>query len=373
VSSYSSSASGRKEPISDLTRLLADEGLSPDYILCAGDIADKSNPASLSFVWARITQLAQDMGKPLVTTVGNHDLDSRYKENKWDPRGYVMALEPPIPYNSRKAYLEYWAENFTFISDDHCNIVSLNTAAFHGGGLEVEKELEHGRVSDATLAKLDAAIQSIDERPINIMLCHHHLIKSDISDNHLTGQTRGGERLIQTLERTRRPWIVVHGHKHVPDIFYGHGGNNAPVVLGCASFSAQVGTDAQNRNPNQVHLLRCDPNASSLNLDIAGDVLSWTWQPGIGWKRSQGDVGLPYMAGFGYRGSVIALADQLNNALIAKTEPHMAWPDVVQAVPQLERILPNDFSAFERELSVRKLALLRERGGAPAQIGRSSQ
>jgi predicted MPP superfamily phosphohydrolase len=372
VSSYSSSSSGRKDPISDLYRIVKEEDAYFDYVLCAGDIADRSNPNSMTYVWERLNKLASDFEKPLIATVGNHDLDSRYKENKWDPRGYVMSLEPRIPYNNRQKYLEYWAENFSIITDDHVNIVSLNTAAYHGGGENASAELEHGRVSDATLSKLASSLSNIDNRPINILLCHHHLIKGDQGDVQLAGQTRGGEKLVQALEATGKPWVIIHGHKHVPDLFYGHGGANSPIVLGCASFSAQVNTDAQNKSPNQVHLLRCDPDAAdSLGLDLAGEVLSWTWQPGVGWKRSQGDAGLPHEAGFGYRGSVRVLAAQLDAAVAQADVPHMSWREAITKVPLLARVLPTDFVSLERELGSRNMALLRERNGGPAQIGRS--
>lgn len=257
VSSFNSAAKARTDPLTDLERLIRDENLAPDYILCAGDITNRSNPGSFTYAWNRLNQLATECNSKLIATVGNHDLDSRYQANKFDPRGYAMSLEPPLPVQERIHYLEYWAQNFTILQHDDCNIIVLNTAAYHGGGADSKTEIEHGRISDATLVRLKDAIAQIEQRSSNVLLCHHHPIKGDQGDQSSIGITPGGEKLIELLDQASSPWIVVHGHKHVPDLFYGHGGGaNAPVVLGCASFSAQVNIDAQNKNPNQVHFLK---------------------------------------------------------------------------------------------------------------------
>lgn len=282
-----------------------------------------------------------------------------------------MSLTPSIPANDRMRFLEYWAENFTLISENDCNILVLNTAAYHGGGKQIAQEIEHGRISQTTLDKIKLTLDRAPKADVNVVLCHHHLIRPEQSDEELTNQTRGGEKLIQLLNESAAAWIVVHGHKHIADLFYGHGGANAPVIFGCASFSAQINVDAQNKNPNQVHYLVCDPEgARAAGLTSAGSVSSWTWQPGVGWGRSQGLHGLRHMAGFGYRASVNGLVDKLQEVLDAQGTNQLAWASAVHALPALERLVPLDFVAFERALNSRGLVILTEQGGSPAQIGR---
>jgi hypothetical protein len=284
-----------------------------------------------------------------------------------------MSLQPRIPVPDRERFLEFWAENFTLISVDQCNVLALNTAAYHGGGKEVAAEMEHGRISEITLAAIKATLQQAPHASVNILLCHHHPIKGDQSDQDLIGQTRGGEKLIELLDNTDAPWIIVHGHKHVPDLFYAHGGANAPVVLACASFSAQVNYDAQNKNPNQVHLLVCDPEgARSAGLTSAGHVASWTWQPGVGWRKSHGIHGLPHIAGFGYRGSVKTLAQNVDDHLKKLGANQTSWDAALAAIPSLRRLIPNDFRALERALDERGLVILADRDGNCAQVGRRS-
>jgi hypothetical protein len=281
-----------------------------------------------------------------------------------------MSLQPNLPVADRRQYLEYWAENFTLLQESGCNIIALNTAAFHGGGSDVKLEIEHGRISEITTEKIRAAIAAAPPQPINILLCHHHPLKAAPGDSDLVGQTRGGERLIEVLEESDRPWVLIHGHKHSPDLYYGHGGSNAPVILGCASFSAQVNIDAQNKNPNQVHLLEVDPeSAESHSQNAAGQVLSWTWQVGIGWRKSKYDQGLDHRTGFGFRGSTEILASNIVKILAANAAGHMYWDKAVENVPQLSWLIPADFRRLKRILDSNNIRILSDDDG-PAQIGR---
>lgn len=372
VSSFNSAAAARIDPLTDLERLVSEADLCPDYILCAGDITNRSSPTAFNYAWGRLHKLASAANATLVSTVGNHDLDSRFMANKYDPRGYAMSLDPSLPTNDRLSYLEFWAQNFTLLSYEDCNVVVLNTAAYHGVGTDIQKEIEHGRISDVTLEKLEEAIANAPSRSTNILLCHHHPIRGDQGDHDLEGLTRGGEKLVDLVGRSTRPWIIVHGHKHVPDLFYGHGGgSNAPVVLGSASFSAQVNRDAQNKNPNQVHLLETDPaSALRLGLTYAGSVYSWTWQAGVGWSKAQGAQGLPHVAGFGYKSSIDVLADQIDAELQKSGASHMAWQEALNAVPSISRLVPLDFTSLRAALRVKGLTILNDEDGEYAQIGR---
>lgn len=374
VSSFNHGATTRIDPLADLQHLIRDEDLSPDYILCAGDITNRSNPNSFTYVWSKLHALADLANCRLVSTVGNHDLDSRYQANKFDPKGFAMSLEPQLPVHDRTQFLEFWAQNFTLITYPDCNILVLNTAAYHGAGADVNNEIEHGRISDLTLATLKRTVESADRRATNILLCHHHPIKGEQSDADLLGLTRGGDKLIDLLNRATSSWVVVHGHKHVPDLFYGHGGgSNAPVVLGSASFSAQVNRDAQNKNPNQVHLLTTAPDqAKSHGLTYAGIVKSWTWLPGIGWRKAYGTHGLPHVTGFGYKNSVDHLAAEIDNHLRTLSQNLITWKDALNVVPSLNWLVPVDFQTFTRALDDRGLRILTEPDGDRAQIGRRS-
>ncbi len=345
VSSFRSAAGSRTDPIAELEDLIRREDLQPECILCPGDITNKSLPDPFGYAWERLHDLAEKSGAKLIATVGNHDVDSRYKSNAFDPRGYAMSLKPSIPTPDRLHFLEYWAENFTPISLEGCNIVALNTAAFHGNGRDAANEIEHGRISDSTLSRLGSTLASLPKVPVNILLCHHHVIKPERSDEEFKGLTRGG---------------------------HGYGGSNAPVVLGCASFSAQINEDAQNKNPNQVHLLICDPDGAKADgLTSCGSVMSWTWQPGVGWRTPVGLQGLPYISGYGYWTSVDPLVDAVDAHLNGSGVSLSDWDAVATIIPGLRRLIPADFERLERAMERRGLVILSEHGRL-RQVGRRS-
>jgi predicted phosphodiesterase len=372
VSSFRSAAASRIDPIAELEDLIRREDLQPECILCPGDITNKSLPDPFGYAWQRLHDLAKKCGAKLIATVGNHDVDSRYKSNAFDPRGYAMSLGPSIPTPERLHFLEYWAENFTPISFEGCNIVAVNTAAFHGNGRDAADEIEHGRISESTLSRLDNTLTSLPKVPVNILLCHHHVIKPERSDEEFKGLTRGGANLVQLLSDSDCAWIIVHGHTHVPDLFHGYGGSNAPVVLGCASFSAQINEDAQNKNPNQVHLLICDPDGAKADgLTSCGSVMSWTWQPGVGWRTPVGLQGLPYISGYGYRTSIDPLVDAVDAHLTSNGVSLSDWDAVAAIIPGLKRLIPADFERLERAMERRGLVILSEHGRL-RQVGRRS-
>lgn len=371
VSSFNAAASAKKDPITDLERILNSPELKPDYILCAGDITNKSQPSGLSYAWNRLNSLADALGAELVATVGNHDLDSRFSSNRFDPRGYVMSLRPALPVADRTAFLEYWAEHFTVLRKEDCTLLVVNTASYHGGGADPKVELEHGRVSEVTNEAIAARLAELSLGHVNVALCHHHPIRAEPSDKEFVGLTRGGERLMSVLAATGAPWVLVHGHKHRPELFYGDGGGNAPVVLSCASFSAQVNADAQNKNPNQVHLLVCDRDDAAVTAYAsAGQVLSWTWQDSVGWSPARGAHGLPHVSGFGFRGPPRSLVEAIEAQLDAHQASSMAWREMVQAVPALDRVLPMDFEQIESLASQRGINILRDRDEKRQQVGR---
>lgn len=370
VSSFRSSSFTRIDPIAELENLIHEEELRPDCILCPGDITNKSQPDPFGYAWKRLQELASKCGATLIATVGNHDVDSRYKSNAFDPKGFAMSLNPSIPTPERIHFLEYWAENFTSVSVESCNIVVVNTAAFHGSGKNAASEIQHGRISDATLVQLRKKVASLPGAPVNILLCHHHLVKPERTDEEFEGLTRGGARLVQLLSESENAWIVVHGHTHVPDLFHAYGGSNAPVIVGCASFSAQINEDAQNKNPNQVHLLICDPDGAKVDgLASCGQVMSWTWQPGVGWRPAVGLQGLPHVAGYGYRSSVDSLVNATEAFLDAQSVNFADWKQVARAIPGLTRLIPADFDRLCRAMRKKRLILLSENGHL-RQVGR---
>jgi hypothetical protein len=101
----------------------------------------------------------------------------------------------------------------------------------------------------------------------------------------------------------------------------------------------------------------------------AGYVQSWTWQDGVGWAPAFDAHGLPRYAGFGYRGHLPPLVDQLEAELTRLGRATLSWREAVDAVPALDRLTPEDFNKAKRLIENRGLEMLEKRG-VIAQVGR---
>ncbi len=72
----------------------------------------------------------------MLATIGNHDLDSRGLEEEtgddFDPKGNVLLLDPPFPYDNNYRDNQYLARNFCITHSNDATFVNINSCAFHG-------------------------------------------------------------------------------------------------------------------------------------------------------------------------------------------------------------------------------------------------
>ena len=143
-----------RHPVSGLKRLIEDEKLTADLLVCPGDLADKAETAALIYTWNELHAI-KDLLKAelLIATAGNHDVDSRHKHNDFDARGALQALVPPFPGLSEAECDRYWGRNFVLLEKPTWRLLLLNSSAYHGGGKDPEKEARHGRISERTVAQ----------------------------------------------------------------------------------------------------------------------------------------------------------------------------------------------------------------------------
>ncbi|WP_435531308.1 hypothetical protein [Ramlibacter albus] len=94
---------------------------------------------------------------------------------------------------------------------------------------------------------------------------------------------------------------------------------------------------------------------------------SWSWNETDGWTEAGSGNGLPTQCGFGFKGQIAALADEV--AQIAGAG-FASWNDVRAQNESVEFLMPDDWNALERELKVRGYEVLWSRAGRPLQIGK---
>ncbi|MEE4209676.1 MAG: metallophosphoesterase [Parvularcula sp.] len=342
------------DPLIGFTKLFENGEIDfPDLFIVAGDLGDKADTLAMRTVWNELVQLAASQADVLLlATCGNHDLDTRYQQNSFDPRGYLRTLNQNFPYPAANKYeinqLEYWATNFSILEHEAYRILNINSCAFHGFGSDAEPELEHGRISDITLGEIEERLRlSVQQDPNkhNICLFHHHItpVSSDVFDDRSV--MKGAERLTSMLSRAALgEWFIIHGHRHRSNLFHA-GGNSGPIVLSCASFAATRTGDEHNPTPNQFYILQFDVPQSGKAARVSGSIEVWNWTPSIGWQSSASiPGGLPVETGFGFRGYIPDLADKI--AADVRANMRLERSRLLCAFPEVGRLIPTDIDSL---------------------------
>lgn len=334
-----------------------------DLLIVAGDIGDKADPVAIRSAWAEIHEMAQRADAKVFATCGNHDLDTRHKINKFDPRGFLRTLQPSFPIShlsqDDRSILEYWANNFTLIEEETYRILNINSCAFHGYGDEQNQELNHGRISDITLEAIEKALRkSHREHPSkhNICLVHHHIKPVSSDDFEDKSAIKGAEKLTDLLSTAELgEWLIIHGHRHRSSLFCA-GGNTAPIVLSCASFAATRTGDEHNPCPNQFYVVHLDTQEPGRPSSASGLIQTWNWTPTYGWMENNDILGgLPKSTGFGYRGRITDLADRIYDK--TKSEIKITRRRLIEQFPEFLRLVPKDMKSLLYTLDQRGIVI----------------
>lgn len=357
------------KPFDDLDKLIQDEALSADLLLCPGDICDKGDIKGFTYAWEQLHKLKGKLKvQKLLATCGNHDLNSRYSsefgDDDPDPKGNLLQLTPPFPFGDSPETNTYWAQNFVIIDPiSNVRVIALNTSAYHGGK---NGELEHGRVSMRTIEAIAQQITKLEPKSLNILLCHHHLqpLSSHRSSGGDLEHVHKGQDLLEKLTKTTHTaWLVVHGHRHLPNI--SHSSSPPVTIFGAASFSRMGDTFT-----NQFHLVDIEVDPMSMTMPLCGAVQTWNWSRANGWGvYLDPSKGLPPRCGFGYSGSPQALIPLLNNFLA--DQPFVDWNNVISAIPALQYLTPDQWTALNTHLVNNKLVITAV-SGIPSQLGRKT-
>lgn len=363
------------DPLLGLRAKFSDGSLQvPDLLICAGDLADRANPLALRSAWSELNAIKKDFNIPkFLATCGNHDLDSRYQENKFDPKGYLRKLDPcfPLPDYQKNDLLQlkYWSNNFSIIEGGNWRVLNINSCAYHGYGTQVEPELLQGRISDHTLDDIRSEIKALGSElksKFNICLVHHHLkdLHSDASPD--ASRMQGSENLLNLLGKVEfGEWFIVHGHVHRGGL-YCDGGNSGPVVLSCASFSVSLTGDPLNPSANQFYEVEFEePNSGRYR--IRGQVKAWDWSASYGWEPAaerKGSMGP--VSGFGFRGDILEFAENVIERV--RSVEKLTWEAALAYFPSLKFFLPADRENLFAEIEASGDIKISKNGETPREL-----
>lgn len=358
---------GDHNPFGDLERLISGESVDADLLICPGDICDKGDITGFSYAWEQLHILRGRLGaSQLIATCGNHDLDSRYSsapsDDDPDPKGNLLQVKPPFPFGDKPETDQYWARNFAIIRvNPEVRVISLNTSAYHGGK---KGELEYGRVSSRTIKALVMAIEADTPASLNVLLCHHHLQPLQSWNNTIDDlqHVRKGMDLISALTKaTGSAWLIIHGHRHIPNI--SHSTSPPVAIIGAGSFSRMGDTFT-----NQFHIVEVEVDPLSTTMPLCGEIRSWNWSRSNGWGVYLDPTkGLPPQCGFGYPGATQGLIPKILTAL--GSEPFLYWDVVLNSVPELRYLTPQQWQGLSRQFQSNDLVIAVD-SGLPIQIAR---
>lgn len=354
-----------KHPIAGLIKLIEDESLTADLFLCPGDLGHKAHMAGIQYAWEAVHQLGKKLGSELVVAAsGNHDLDSRYLHSE-DAKGILVGLVPPYPFPDDQLNNKYWAKNFAITEGASYRLVVLNTSAYHGGKPE---EINHGRISESTLAFLRKELSSLSPKPVNIFLCHHHPqqhMELRLGDYDVM---KNGQLLLELLGSGEfGRWLIIHGHKHHPKIAYAAGGATSPIVFSAGSLCASLYLELQTMARNQFYLISL-PYEDIETMGLVGTIKAWDWASGVGWGSAAGpNSGLPSLSAFGFRGDPQILAGRVAKFVEGDK---VSWSHIQDNVQEINYLLPQDKLTLQKELESKYSLRITEENGLPREIGR---
>jgi len=353
-----------RHPIAALLNLIDRENLKADALLCPGDLGDKASTVGIQYAWSKLCDVRRSLGaRELFATVGNHDVDSRGKENDFDPRGFLQTLQPMFPHKTRTVSDQFWSRHFTIVKRKNYRILLLNSSAFHG----YKEEHEHGRVSKHTLAAIRESLLNSDAKPVNLLLCHHHPLSHADRDLGEADAMKQGQELLDLIGNFGE-WIVVHGHKHDPKLTYAAGSSTVtPIVFAAGSLSANLFHRIQGTARNQFYILKF-PLDEIATHGLLGTFRAWDWIFEKGWLDATARSGLPHTGGFGHLERPISAAARISGLL---TEPTLAWSKLLDRAPLLRYLTPRDLSSVISVLEEKHGIAVLDSQGIPSRLERN--
>lgn len=327
----------RHNPFQAVKNLFDQEQLSVDVLVCSGDLGTQGDFKTIEYCWKQLNELKEYISaSELVVVPGNHDHDSRFAK-QYDPKYFLQQLSPSFPTPDFNLNTHFWAWHWVHYETSLADFIILNSSAFHG---MKNQETEHGRISDLTIDRIESKLSECTKN-FKIVVVHHHPVKQDI-DGEDYEAIKDGDKLINLLSKAEAGhWLIIHGHRHYPNVFYGPG-SNSPTIFSAASLAAKLDGTYQVESANQFHLITLDYQQTQKHGQVSGLFNTWEWSVNK-WIETNGmDRGLPAKGGFGFRSNSAQTSRIISEAL--GSEPHLKGDDIYKKLPQLKFCIPEELA-----------------------------
>lgn len=271
-----------------------------DCLICPGDIGNKADKKTFHLGWTLLHKITALLSIPNFYCVpGNHDYDSTRKDSI-DPRSYLKYIQPLFPTKDDSLNTRFWAWNWFVVKQATYNVLMVDTSALQGYG---KKEFQHGRIITETSDQIIEFVCSEEfvQKPINILILHHNpysIVRGDV--NSTEDFAVGADYLINKLTTCMKgPWMIIHGHKHIPAISYvTSGSTESPVVFSAGTLAAKFFDDYTKYEANQLYFLEIDLGLTESNGRATGRFETYEYSSVLGWRPACSEI-FPATGGFG--------------------------------------------------------------------------
>ncbi len=322
-----------------------------DAVVCAGDLTDRCDPSALHQVWARLCNIADTLGAPLIATAGNHDYQRQGGEG---PDQHLKSLAPAFPTRDDSEAMCYFAYHFARKEVEGTTFVTVDSAAKTG---QIDEngtpEYAHGRVTRGTVDRISKSFSQDTPSGSKVLVVHHHPVQLPSIDQNESSRIQDAEPLLELLAE-HGPWLIIHGHKHRPWIQYAPGGGGSAVLFSAGSLAAPLDGVLAQSTKNQFYLLELaqDAELRDLGLGSAGTFRAWTHtpiEPDV-WVPAGKNDGLPAQGGFGWRIDPLRLAELISSQVRTHARD-ITWNELLESEPRVKYVIPDDWNKSIRHLS----------------------
>lgn len=345
----------------DLLRLIDNEKISADLLLCPGDITTYADKTGLVKAWDCLTELGQKLDAKIVAcATGNHDVCSRQTvhknpleamNNPTDYFEHLKQLHPPYPIfypptraTSHQNRVHYFGADYLLLDEfEDFRLVVFNSCARHTSNPE---DYQRGRAAESAINWLKEELANCSSEPkVNIFLCHHHPIQhAQTQGNDFDFMAKGDQLL--TVLNDHGPWLVIHGHKHEGRIIYAQSdrGDRCPIVFAAGTLSAHI--QLGNGFRNQFYIL--DVELQKKPPSLKGKINVWNWTELKSFKKAESRLdGIFSDTGFGER-NIYSVAEQIS--CIMEDEVFCDWEYIKEKVPSVCNITARDLAGLSSNL-----------------------
>jgi len=321
-----------RNPIEAFRKLLENETIEADILLCPGDITDQINEQGFHTGWSYLEEMGKYLKvKNIYATLGNHDVASRLeKPNEAFKIAQSLKYNFPLPESEQQ--IKFWGENFTLIETDEFRLLIYNTVHDHYNS-ETSKKIN---IDLATIEKIDDLLKKTKPEKFGIAMTHHHPINhcnSNLSDSDFIDK---GDNLLKVLNRHSFK-LFIHGHKHEPMLRV----SNGIPILSSGSFSCLENLK-ETESENLFHIIEIH--------EKKGIIKSWEYGPVNGWHQKQSNTSFPNLTGFGFFGTVEKLASEINSWLSKKASSSGNLKMLCKDIPDIYHINPEEQKKLEKIL-----------------------